>query len=115
MQYVFEILSVSPVIHFFTHQQQLLQQQISTGVEYIGSYQCTLDALLASVEPVPSRRGWNPDEVVDTVINFWLQNSDTVQHWQERLRDAGRENLLVARVADLKSLQDTFDSLLGPQ
>jgi hypothetical protein len=51
--------------------------------------------------------------VVDTVVKFWLNNSDSIQYWKNRLSDAGRDNLLVARVADIKSLKAEFESLLG--
>ncbi|MDX2096636.1 MAG: hypothetical protein SFW36_02585 [Leptolyngbyaceae cyanobacterium bins.59] len=112
MQYIFEILGVSPVLQFFSHQQEHFQQQTWRGVEYVSSYKCTLDAWLESIETIPRRRGWDQDSVVDSVVNFWLNNSDSVQRWQERLKDAGRENLLVARLSDLKSLQDTFEALL---
>lgn len=111
MTYSFEILGVSPILQFFNHQQEQ-QQNLWAGVEYVGSYRCTLDAWLESVEMVPRRRGWDTDGIVETVINFWIENADTVRHWQTRLRDAGRENLLVARLSDLKALQRTFETLL---
>jgi len=112
MSFIFEILGVSPVLHFFNYQQEILHQEAQTGVEYLGSYKCTLDALLASVETVPHKRGWNADEVVDTVIDFWMNNLDSVHHWKQRLEDAGDQNLLVARLADFRSLQTEFERLL---
>ena len=51
--------------------------------------------------------------MVDTVVKFWLHNSDSIQYWKYRLIDAGRDNLLVARIADIKGLKAEFDSLLG--
>ena len=113
MKYSFDLLGVSPVLYFFNQQQQIQQQKPQNGVEYVGAYKCTLDALLESVEPVPPMRGWDLDRVVDTVINFWMNNSDSIQYWKERLQDAGSENLLVARVGDIESLQAEFESLLG--
>lgn len=113
MKYSFDLLGVSPVLYFFNQQQQIQQQKPQTGVEYVGTYKCTLDAVLESVEPLPPMRGWDLDGVVDTVINFWVNNSDTIQYWKERLQDAGSENLLVARVGDIQSLQAEFESLLG--
>ncbi len=113
MQYTFEILGVSPVLHFFHHQQDILERSPHQGVEYVGTHKCTLDALLNCVETVPEKRGWNLDEVVDSVVSFWLNNSERVEHWRSRLNDAGHENLLVARVADLESLQTTFESIFG--
>ncbi len=112
MQYTFEILGVSPILSFLNHQ---VESPAATpkGAEYLSTHQCTLDALLESVEPVPPKRGWDLDKVVDTVVNYWLQNSERIQHWKERLQEAGSENILVSRIADLKALQQEFDQLLG--
>jgi hypothetical protein len=113
MEYTFEILGVSPVLHFFNHQQEVLRQKPRVQVEYLGAYHCTLDAFLESVETVPPDHGWHLDRVVDTVIGYWMNNSDSIRHWKARLVDAGNESLLVARVADLKALKAEFESLLG--
>lgn len=112
MKYTFNIVGVSPVLYFFNHQQQILEKPQSTGVEYLGAYKCTLDAFLESVESIPIECAWNLDRVVDTVVKFWLHNSDSIQYWSSRLNDAGKDNLLVARVADVKSLKAEFESLL---
>ena len=113
MKYSFDIVGVSPVWEFFHNQQQIWQKPQHQGVEYIGTHRCTLDALIESVEPIPAKWEWDVDQVVDTVIQFWLHNSDSVGYWKSRLSDAGRDNLLVARVADIKALQSEFESLLG--
>jgi len=113
MKYTFEILGISPVLDFFNHQQKILQKSPAEGIEYLGTYQCTLDAFLESVETVPPKRGWELDQVVDTVIQFWMNHSEPIRYWKARLGDAGHDNLLVARVADLQSLQAEFESLLG--
>ncbi|MBD2182462.1 MULTISPECIES: hypothetical protein [Aerosakkonema] len=113
MKYTFDLLGVSPILYFFNQQQKVEEQTAPAGVEYVGAYKCTLDAFIESVEPVPPKRGWDMDEVVDTVINFWVHNSDTIQYWKERLKDAGNENVLVARVGDIQSLKAEFESLLG--
>ncbi|OLP15844.1 hypothetical protein BST81_24310 [Leptolyngbya sp. 'hensonii'] len=112
MTYSFEILGVSPILQFFHHQQETSQQQFWSGVEYIGTHTCTLDALIKSVELVPAKRGWDQDDVVDTVINFWLNNSEVIRRWRGRLEDAGRENLLVGRLSNLKALRNSFERLL---
>lgn len=111
MKYTFDLLGVSPILSFF-NQQQGLEEESRPGVEYIGNHKCTLDAFVDAVEKISPHRGWEVDRVVDTVLSFWLNNSDSIQYWQRRLQDAGHENLLVARVADVKSLQATFESLL---
>ena len=113
MNYNFAILGVSPILYFFNQQEERKQQRNSSGVEYVASYKCTLDAVIQSVETTIPKRGWNLEEVVDTVVDFWLQNSDTIAYWKERLNDAGSENLLVGRVADRESLRAEFESLFG--
>lgn len=112
MSYSFEILGVSPVLQFFNQQQEIMQQQSRMGVEYLGSHQCTLDAVLSLAETAAPRRGWPVDRVVDTVIQFWLQNADRIHYWKHRLEDAGNQNLLVARLADFQALKAEFELLL---
>lgn len=113
MKYTFELLGISPVLDFFNHQQKLIQKISSTGIAYLGSHHCTLDAFIESVTTVPPKPDWETDRVVDTVIQFWLNNSEHIRYWNIRLQDAGNQNLLVARVADFKSLQVEFESLLA--
>ncbi|MGJ0604910.1 hypothetical protein [Cylindrospermopsis raciborskii] len=117
MRYTFDIIGVSPVLYFFNHQQQSLDRNLSKPrnqrVEYLGTQICTLDEFLQSAESVVNTKSWNLDEVVNTVIEFWLHNPDAIQYWKTRLKDAGRDNLLVARLADIKALQAEFESLLG--
>lgn len=113
MTYSFDILGVSPLLYFFNQQQEILQQKERPRVEYVGTHKCTLDAFIQSVETVSPQRGWDVDDVVETVIDFWMNNSDKISYWRDRLKDAGKENLLVARVGDIKALQATFDALLG--
>ena len=113
MKYTFDIVGVSTMLHFFSHQQQSQENGARQGVEYLGTHKCTLDAFLETVEPVPSKWGWNMDEVVDTVVQFWMNNSESIGYWKSRLNDAGSDNVLVARVADMKALKSKFNSLLG--
>lgn len=113
MKYTFEILGISSVLYFFYQQQEIVRKAPRLGVEYLGTHKCTLDVLIESVQTVPPSRGWDLDQVVDTVIDFWVNNSDRIRYWKARLNDAGSENLLVTRVADIKSLRAEFELLLG--
>jgi plasmid maintenance system antidote protein VapI len=112
MKYTFEILGISPVLYFFNQQQKFIEKTPQLSIEYLGTHKCTLDALIESVEILPNR-GWDLERVVDTVIDFWVNNSDSILYWKARLKDAGSENLLVARVADIKALQAEFEALFG--
>ncbi len=111
MAYTFELLGVSPVLDFFSHQQQHSAQEESSGVEYLGSYKCTLDSVIESIHQVPPERGWNLDQAVDTVVDFWLNNVEAVRLWKQRLEDAGDRTIIVARLADLTALRNEFERL----
>ncbi len=113
MKYTFDLVGVSPILQFFNNQQQSGQTVEPQVVEYVGSHKCTLDAFIKSVELVPPKMGWDMDQVVGTVIKFWMNNSESINYWKSRLIDAGRDNVIVARVADIKALQAEFESLLG--
>ncbi|MCG6138614.1 MAG: hypothetical protein MET45_29035 [Nostoc sp. LLA-1] len=114
MKYTFDIVGVSPVWQFFNQQQQTINQLENLGVEYLGTHKCTLDALLETVEPLPIKWGWNTEQVIDTVVQFWMNNAESVGYWKARLNNAGNhDNILVARVADITSLQAEFEALLG--
>ncbi|MEQ8468877.1 hypothetical protein [Coleofasciculus sp. E1-EBD-02] len=111
MNYTFDILGVSPILDFFNHQQRIGEKVTPPGVEYLGTYQCTLDAFLESVETVPTQKGWNMDRAVDTVIQFWMNHPDRIRYWKDRLEDAGNASVLVSRIADMPSLKAQFNSL----
>lgn len=110
MDYSFEILGVSPLLSFFTHQQER-QQQPSAGAAYVGAHRCTLDAFIDSLNTIPQPYAWNLDRVVDSVIQFWMNNADAVHHWRSRLEDAGNQTVLVARVADVDALRSEFEQM----
>lgn len=112
MTYTFEILGVSPVLYFFNHQQEVTQKEPQVGVEYLGTPKCTLDALIESVETLPPHRGWDYNQLVKTVVDFWINHPDSISLWKDRLQDAGKENLLVSRVGSMKSFRQEFESLL---
>lgn len=112
MNYSFNIIGVSPVLAFFNHQLES-QNQTYNGAEYLGAYRCTLDAFLETLSHLPHRRGWDLDQAVDTVVRFWLQHGSQVQHWQQRLQDAGDKSVVVGRLATLNSLRSEFESMLS--
>lgn len=108
MEYTFELVGVAPVLTFFNYQQEQRQ-----GAAYLGAHRCTLDAFIESIDRVPIDPPWNRDRVVDVVIQFWLHNADSIHRWKQRLEDAGRENLLIARLSDLDAIRREFESLFG--
>jgi hypothetical protein len=115
MQYAFNILGVSPILSFFSQQQEIIHTQPDRAVEYLGSHKCTIDAFIASVDELPHKRGWDLNDVTNSMIQFWLENADSIEYWKSRLADAGTDNLLVARLANFQGLQQEFESLLDNQ
>lgn len=112
MKYTFDILGVSPVLLFFQQQQELIKTSPAKGVEYITTSKCTLDSFIHSVEPISSDRGWDVNEVIAAILQFWMHSSEIICYWKSRLEDAGSENLLVARVANLNGLQQELEFIL---
>ena len=115
MSYTFEILGISPLLDFFTQQQKINKKIENYKLEYLGIYTCTLDCLLESVETISLHKHWEKDRVLDTVINFWIKNPESIEYWTDRLKNAGDQNLLVARVGDIQGLRKTFESLINSQ
>jgi hypothetical protein len=111
MNYTFEIVGVSPVLHFFHEQQQLIARSPAPQIEYIGSYHCQLDAMLTSIEPVISRHNWSWDDIAATVVNFWVKNAESIAFWSNRLLDAGSDSLLVSRLGHAAGLRQELESL----
>jgi hypothetical protein len=113
MDYTFEIVGVSPMLHFFHEQQQLIERSPAPPVEYIGSFQCTLDATLESIEPVIWRHDWSWNDISATVVDFWMQNAEAIAFWKHRLADAGQGSLMVSRLGNADGLRQEFEALLS--
>jgi plasmid maintenance system antidote protein VapI len=111
MGFTFEILGVSPVLEFFNYEQTILKQQPLGAVAYVGSYQCTLDALLSSVESVSPERSWELDPVINAVMTFWMNNDQRIRYWKQQLETTQEQSLVVARIANLKTLRLDFEKL----
>jgi hypothetical protein len=107
--YTFDIVGVSPVLYFFNHQQEQLVQPQKTGVTYVSSYECSLDALIKSVESTTFAPDWAIDDVVQSVLDFWLDGLESVKYWKQRLQDEPEAVVLVSRVADDRSLRNEWD------
>ena len=110
MSYTFDLMGVAPVLTFFNY-QQIVEQNPLRSTAYLGSAQCTLDALIRSTEMVEQKPPWDWDEVVTTIVNFWLKHPESVQHWKTELETRGEKNLLIARVSNLKLLRSSLESL----
>ena len=110
MSYNFEIIGVTPVLTFFNYQQQL-EKDPQRSKAYIGSYLCTLDAFIESTEMIHQRPQWDWNEVIETMINFWLTNEDVVKQWKQELETTQNDNLIIARVANVEALRQEFEHL----
>lgn len=110
MSYNFEIIGVAPILTFFDYQQTLeIDRQRSKT--YIGSYYCTLDSFIESTEMIPAKPQWNWEEVMQTMVNFWLKHEGDIRHWQQELKQAEANSILVARVANFDSLRSEFEEI----
>ncbi len=112
MSYSFDIVGVTPVLDFFYHQQNV-EQNPRRSKAYLGSYQCTLDSFIQSTEAIPQKPDWDWDQVVESMIDFWFKHEETIQDWKQELENNNSENLLVARVANVKWLRHEFQYLLN--
>jgi hypothetical protein len=111
MSYSFDIVGVTPILDFFYYQQQV-EQNPNRSKAYLGSYQCTLDSFIKSTEMIPEKPDWNWDQVVESIVDFWLHQEETIQTWKQTLDNSHHENLIIARVANVKWLRQEFQSLL---
>jgi hypothetical protein len=112
MSYTFDIIGVAPVLQFFYHQEKV-EQNPKRSKAYLGSYQCTLDAFMRSAEEIYAKPDWNWDNVMSSIVNFWLQSPDAIQYWKTELDQAGSENLIVARIANVTVLRDELESIFN--
>ncbi len=115
MSYTFNIVGVSPVADFFLQQTEILQQPQFAGIEYLATYHCTLDALVQSVEAMALINQWDTFEAVDTVVEYWMHNVDSVRHWKRQLYQAGEGYLIISRIAEFDALRTEFEFLLNQQ
>lgn len=110
MNYSFDIIGVAPVLQFFNYQQQV-EKTPQRSKAYLGSYCCTLDGFIASTQMVHQKPDWNWDEVVRSMVDFWLNHGESIHHWKTKLAMAGQDTLIVARVANVRSLRSELESL----
>lgn len=109
MTYVFNLVGVTTPLELFQQQQH----QTQGGPAYLAAPEARLDYFLAPLPEVSPQRGWQLDQVVDSVIHYWMQNADLIHHWRDRLDDAGRDALLVGSVGNVEEWRSGLESLLG--
>ncbi|ACB50147.1 conserved hypothetical protein [Crocosphaera subtropica ATCC 51142] len=110
MNYCFDIIGTTSLLTFFNYQQQLEQNQ-NRGKAYLGSHECSLDGFIESVENIPKKPDWNWDDVVGSIVNFWLKNEDKVRYWQNHCHTIDSDTVIVARVGKIEALRKEFESL----
>lgn len=111
MSYNFDIVGVSTVWNFFKHQQRV-EKSPERGCAYVGSYTCTLDALITATNLVHKKPDWDWDVISARIVDFWIRDSDRVSQWRQELEQAEETSLIVGRIANLTSLRSEFESLL---
>lgn len=110
MSYTFDILGITPIFTFFNYQQEV-EQNPRRGTTYLGSYQCTLEGFIQATDLIPQKPDWDWDNVVQSIVNFWLRHEETINQWKSELANTGNDNLLVARVSNIDILRREFESL----
>lgn len=110
MSYSFDLLGVAPILKFFEHQQRV-EQNPYRGKAYLGSYKCSLDAFIQSTQTLPYKPNWDWDEVVKTIVNFWLRHEDKVRYWKSELETLGQENVIVAQVTNFEAMRSELETL----
>ena len=111
--FTFNIVGVTPILDFFTYQQERQQKLDNPGVAYISSPKCSLDSVLRTIAHSELDPTWASDDINQTVINFWLSNLDSVKHWKQRLDDASDETILISRVANTLALRSELEVLFS--
>lgn len=110
MNYYFDIIGTTSVLNFFNYQQKL-EQNKNRGKAYLGSYECSLDGFIESVGTIPKKPDWNWDDVIGSIINFWLENEDKIRYWQNNFNSIDSDTVIVARVGKIEALRQEFESL----
>lgn len=111
MSYCFDIVGIAPVLDFFYYQQKVEQNPYRSKA-YLGSYECTLDGFIQGTETIHQKPDWNWDEVVESIIDFWLRQEKEIEKWKITLQEAKEGILVVGRVANVNLLRRDFDSLI---
>ncbi|MDB9312500.1 hypothetical protein PN462_05235 [Spirulina sp. CS-785/01] len=114
MSYTFDIVGLASVVTFFDYQQKV-ESNPHRSKAYFGTQFCTLDAFIESANLIPQKPDWNWEEVVQSMIHFWLRQEDKIRYWQEELNQANDDNLLVGRVANVPALRHELESLLNSE
>ncbi|MGK7940299.1 MAG: hypothetical protein AB4062_09160 [Crocosphaera sp.] len=110
MNYCFDIIGTTSVLTFFNYQQKL-EQNKNRGKAYLGSYECSLDGFIESLNTIPKKPDWDWDDVVGSMVNFWLKNEDKVRYWQGNVNSEDPETVIVARVGKIEALRSEFESI----
>ncbi|WP_017660399.1 hypothetical protein [Baaleninema simplex] len=106
----FEIVTVTPVLNFFNHQQEH-ENNPKRSRAYLGSYDCSLDGFVRSMELVHEKPDWDWDEVVRAIVNFWLEREERVRHWKTIFQKSEDDCIVVGRVANYNRLRQEFELL----
>lgn len=110
MSYSFEIIGVAPILTFFNYQQRM-EEPTRQSQTHLGSYHCTLDGFIESTKLIPQKPDWNWDDVINTMVNFWLSHEEKVRYWQNEFKEAEKDTIIVAKVVNFDCLRHEFEAL----
>ncbi|NJN74303.1 MAG: hypothetical protein HC799_16670 [Limnothrix sp. RL_2_0] len=111
MAYSFDLIGVAPLLTFFNYQQKN-EQNPHRPKAYVGSYNCTLDSFINAMDMIPKKPEWNWDEVVESMVKFWILHEEKIRLCESELAtDTEEPSLVIARVANLEALRGEFELL----
>lgn len=111
MAYSFDLIGVTPLLTFFNYQQKN-EQNPHRPKAYVGSYNCTLDSFINAMDMIPKKPEWNWDEVVESMVKFWILHEEKISVCKSELSiDTTEPSLVIARVANLEALRGEFELL----
>ncbi|WP_008308857.1 hypothetical protein [Leptolyngbya sp. PCC 6406] len=110
MSYTFEIVGISPLWNFFTHQQRV-ESTPHRSRAYLGSHHCTLDSFIAATDLIHEKPDWDWDAVVNDIVSFWVSHGEAINHWRAEFQRADEDSLIVGRVANFTTLREELETL----
>jgi len=60
----------------------------------------------------PQKPDWNWDQVIESIIDFWLHQEKEIEKWRSSFTKTKEEILIIGRIANVNLLRRDFDSLI---
>ena len=87
-------------------------EQVS-GPAFAGFRPLQLDDLLGWSEAIGRQRHWDGVAIHNAVMEAWLEKAELIRQWQERLRHAPQDPLVVAGLGTTQDWERPCEDLLA--